>query len=70
MGCKFVRDVEKFNKWGVKADYTVMKYGVEGRLPEVPGQGWQGSRNQTVRWWQWGWDEPLRHPYRPARAEG
>ncbi len=27
MGCKFVRDVEKFNKWGVKADYAVMKYG-------------------------------------------
>ncbi len=26
----------------------------EGRLPEVAGQGWQGSQNQTVRWWQWG----------------
>ncbi len=27
MGCKFVRDIERFNDWGVKADYTVMKYG-------------------------------------------
>ncbi len=27
MGCKFVRDVERFNEWGVKTDYTVMKYG-------------------------------------------
>jgi hypothetical protein len=27
VGCKFVRDVERFNKWGVKADYAVMKYG-------------------------------------------
>ena len=27
MGCKFVRDVERFNKWGVKVNYRVMKYG-------------------------------------------
>ncbi len=27
MGCKFVRDIERFNEWGVKADYVVMKYG-------------------------------------------
>ena len=27
MGCKFVRDIERFNEWGVKADYAVMKYG-------------------------------------------
>ncbi len=26
MGCKFVREVERFNEWGVKADYEVMKY--------------------------------------------
>ncbi len=26
-GCEFVRDIERFNEWGVKADYTVMKYG-------------------------------------------
>jgi hypothetical protein len=26
VGCKFVRDVERFNEWGVKADYAVMKY--------------------------------------------
>ncbi len=27
MGCEFIRDVERFNEWGVKADYAVMKYG-------------------------------------------
>jgi hypothetical protein len=27
VGCKFVRDVERFDEWGVKADYAVMKYG-------------------------------------------
>jgi hypothetical protein len=27
VGCKFVRDIERFNEWGVKADYPVMKYG-------------------------------------------
>jgi hypothetical protein len=26
VGCKFVRDFERFNEWGVKADYAVMKY--------------------------------------------
>ncbi len=26
MGCKFVRDIERFNEGGVKADYAVMKY--------------------------------------------
>lgn len=25
VGCKFVRDVEKFNEWGVEADYAVME---------------------------------------------
>ena len=27
VGCKFMRDVERFNKWGVEADYAVMEYG-------------------------------------------
>jgi hypothetical protein len=27
VGCKFVRDVERFNEWGVEADYAVMEYG-------------------------------------------
>jgi hypothetical protein len=27
VGCKFIRVVERLNKWGVKADYVVMKYG-------------------------------------------
>ncbi len=27
MGCEFVRDVERFNEWGVEANYAVMKYG-------------------------------------------
>mmetsp|Transcript_24133 Transcript_24133/g.58299 ORF Transcript_24133/g.58299 Transcript_24133/m.58299 type:complete len:1162 (+) Transcript_24133:1-3486(+) len=26
VGCKFVRDVERFNEWGVEADYAVMEY--------------------------------------------
>mmetsp|Transcript_16323 Transcript_16323/g.35271 ORF Transcript_16323/g.35271 Transcript_16323/m.35271 type:complete len:1272 (-) Transcript_16323:77-3892(-) len=26
VGCKFVRDVEKFNEWGVESDYAVMEY--------------------------------------------
>ena len=25
VGCKFVRDVEKFNEWGVESDYAVME---------------------------------------------
>ena len=25
VGCKFVRDVERFNEWGVEADYAVME---------------------------------------------
>ncbi len=27
VGCKFVTEVERFNKGGLEADYTVMKYG-------------------------------------------
>ncbi len=26
VGCKFLRDVKRFNEWGVKANYAVMKY--------------------------------------------
>ncbi|KAL7522392.1 hypothetical protein ACHAWX_007062 [Stephanocyclus meneghinianus] len=26
VGCKFVRDVEKFNEWGVESDYAVMDF--------------------------------------------
>ncbi|KAL9185896.1 hypothetical protein ACHAXT_003673 [Thalassiosira profunda] len=26
VGCKFIRDVERFNEWGVEADYAVMEY--------------------------------------------
>eukprot|EP00804_Cyclotella_cryptica_P011665 CCRYP_019688-RB/>CCRYP_019688-RB protein AED:0.29 eAED:0.29 QI:590/1/1/1/1/1/4/570/502 len=26
VGCKFVRDVEKFNEWGVESDYAVMEF--------------------------------------------
>jgi hypothetical protein len=26
VGCKFVRDVERFIEWGVKANYAVMNY--------------------------------------------
>jgi len=26
VGCKFIRDVERFNEWGVEADYAVMDY--------------------------------------------
>jgi len=26
VGCKFVRDVEKFNEWGVESDYAIMEY--------------------------------------------
>ena len=25
VGCKFIRDVEKFNEWGVESDYAVME---------------------------------------------
>ena len=25
VGCKFIRDVERFNEWGVEADYAVME---------------------------------------------
>ena len=41
MGYKFVRDVERFNEWEVKADYTVMKYGRKVdclRLPDKVGK--------------------------------
>ncbi len=41
MGCKFVRDVKRFNQWGVKADYAVMKYGRKVdclRLPDRVGK--------------------------------
>ncbi len=41
MGCKFVRDIERFNEWGVKSDYTVMKYGRKVdclRLPDEVGK--------------------------------
>ncbi len=41
MGCKFVRDVERFNKWGVNANYAVMKYGRKVdclRLPDEVGK--------------------------------
>ncbi len=41
MGCKFVRDVERFNEWGVNADYAVMKYGRKVdclRSPEEVGE--------------------------------
>ncbi len=41
MGCKFVRDIERFNEWGVKADYAVMKYGRKVdclRLPDKVGK--------------------------------
>ncbi len=41
MGCKFVRDIERFNKWGVKSDYAVMKYGRKVnclRLPDEVGK--------------------------------
>jgi hypothetical protein len=27
LGDKFVKDAERFNKWGVEADYAVLKYG-------------------------------------------
>jgi hypothetical protein len=39
--CKFVRDVEMFNEWGVKANYAVMKYGRKVdclRLPDKVGE--------------------------------
>ncbi len=41
MGCKFVRDIERFNEWGVKVDYTVMKYRRKVdclRLPDKVGK--------------------------------
>ncbi len=41
MGCKFIRDVERFNELGVKADYAVMKYGRKvdcRRLPDKFGK--------------------------------
>ncbi len=41
LGCKFVRDIERFNEWGVKADYAVMKYGRKVdclRLPNEVGK--------------------------------
>ncbi len=41
VGCKFVRDIERFNEWGVKADYAVMKYGKKVdclRCPDKVGE--------------------------------
>jgi hypothetical protein len=41
VGCKFVRDVETFNEWGVETDYAVMKYGRKVdclRLPDEVGE--------------------------------
>jgi hypothetical protein len=41
MGCKFMRDVERFNEWGVKADCAVVEYGRKVnclRLPDEVGK--------------------------------
>jgi hypothetical protein len=39
--CKFVRDVKRFNEWGVEADYAMMEYGRKVaclRSPEEVGK--------------------------------
>ena len=46
MGCKFVRDVERFNEWGVKADYTVMKYGRKVDCLRSPDKVGKEARNK------------------------
>jgi hypothetical protein len=60
MGCKLVRDVERFNDWGVKANYVVMKYGRKVnclRFPDKVGKeagtkqcggGSRGGMNSTA----------------------
>ncbi len=59
--CKFVRDVEKFNEWGVKAEYAVMKYGrkvnclrspvevgKEAGTKQCGGGGWGGMNPRGI----------------------
>ncbi len=38
MGCKFIRDVERFNEWGVRANYMVMKYGRKVNCLRLPDE--------------------------------
>ncbi|KAL3811825.1 hypothetical protein ACHAXA_004252 [Cyclostephanos tholiformis] len=52
VGCKFVRDVERFNEWGVEADYAVMEYErkVDCLRPRSVGEGIGASLDpKTVR---------------------
>ncbi len=44
--CKFVRDVERFNEWGVKADYAVMKYGRKVDCLRSPDEVGKGARTK------------------------
>ncbi len=70
MGCKFVRDIERFNKWGVKANYAVMKYGRKVNcLRSLDKVGKEAGTKQCSGGSR-GLDEPPWHPHRPARAEG
>jgi hypothetical protein len=48
VGCKFVRDVERFNEWGVKADYAVMKYGRKVDCLRSPDK--VGKKARTKQW--------------------
>ncbi len=70
VGCKFVRDVERFNEWGVNANYAVMKYRRKVdclRLPDEVG------KEAETKWYGGGGgggDEPPWYPHQPVRAEG
>ncbi len=58
MGCKFVRDVERFNKWGVKADYTVMKYGRKVNCLRLPDKVSEEARTKQRAGGGGGWMTP------------
>jgi hypothetical protein len=46
LGCKFVRDIERFNKGGVKADYAVMKYGRKNDCLRSPNKVGKEARTK------------------------
>ncbi len=48
MGCKFERDVERFNEWGVKTHYVVMKYGRKVDCLRSPDE--VGKEARTKQW--------------------
>ncbi len=70
MVCKFVRDVERFNEWGVKADFAVMKYRWKVNCLRSQDEVGEEAKTKQCGGGGEGWDEPPRHSHLPARAEG